>query len=188
MTSALRKIVAGPAAGLGRFLATRADNPYYRGPVTDHFDGRRFFSPGQPQDNGLTELLRWQFGGGRAPWPAAFPSPFRDKPPARVERLRVALVGHACMLIQVAGLNLLTDPVYAERASPLSFVGPKRVNAPGIAFDDLPPIDAVLITHNHYDHLDTATVTRLWRRDRPRILAPLGNDTIIRAADPDLAV
>ncbi|HEY8380840.1 MAG TPA: MBL fold metallo-hydrolase [Microvirga sp.] len=188
----LLKAIGLPAAailGIGGYVtAARATNRYYQGPVSDHFDGVRFFSPGQPQDRGLTELLRWQFGGGRKDWPGQFPSPFRDKPPAQVEGLRVALVGHATLLIQVAGLNILTDPVFVERASPVSFAGPTRVNPPGIAFDDLPKIDAVLITHNHYDHLDVATVARLWRRDRPRIVAPLGNDTIIQDEDPGILV
>jgi L-ascorbate metabolism protein UlaG (beta-lactamase superfamily) len=98
------------------------------------------------------------------------------------------MVGHASLLIQTAGLNILVDPVFAERASPVSFAGPKRVNPPGVAFDDLPPIDAVLVTHNHYDHLDTATIARLWERFRPRIVAPLGNDAIIKAVDPAIQV
>ena len=76
---------------------------------------------------------------------------------------------------------MLIDPVWAERASPFSFVGPKRVNAPGIAFDDLPKIDAVLVTHNHYDHMDVETIGRLWQRFRPRIVTPLGNDAILKA-------
>ena len=114
--------------------AARAKNRYYEGPVSDHFDGVRFFSPGQPQDKGLLELARWQLGGGRKDWPESFPSPFRDKPPAEVQGLRTALIGHASFLIQVAGLNILTDPVFSERASPVSFAGPKRVNPPGIAF------------------------------------------------------
>src|SRR5918993_5348326 len=177
------------AAGtFGWITAARASNPYYDGPVSDHFDGVRFFSPGQPQDKGLTELLRWQLGGGRKDWPEGFPSPFRDKPPASVEGLRVALIGHASFLIQVAGLNILTDPVFADRASPVSFAGPKRVNAPGIAFDDLPPIHAVLITHNHYDHLDLDTLGRLWQRHRPKFVAPLGNDAVIRAEHPEIPV
>jgi L-ascorbate metabolism protein UlaG (beta-lactamase superfamily) len=67
-------------------------------------------------------------------------------------------------------------------------VGPRRVNTPGVAFDDLPPIDAVLVTHNHYDHLDGATLARLWRRFRPRIIAPLGNDVVIRRYDPAIQV
>lgn len=95
--------------------------------------------------------------------------------------LRVSYVGHATVLLQVAGLNILTDPVWSERASPLSFVGPKRVLEPGVAFADLPPIDLVLISHNHYDHLDTVTLARLWRRDRPLIVAPLGNLAAMRA-------
>jgi L-ascorbate metabolism protein UlaG (beta-lactamase superfamily) len=182
--------IPGMAAlgGLGVLAAARSRNPYYQGPTTDHFDGLRFFMPGQPQDKGLLELLRWQLGGGRKEWPEAYPSPFRDRPPARVDGLRVALVGHATLLIQVAGLNILTDPHWSERASPLSFAGPKRVNPPGIAFEDLPPVDVVLITHNHYDHLDLPTITQLWERHRPRIVAPLGNDAIIRAEDERIAV
>ena len=76
-----------------------------------------------------------------SPWPASFPSPFPpDRPPASVDgdRLRIVYVGHASFLVQTRGMNILIDPVWAERASPLSFVGPKRANRPGIAFDDLP--------------------------------------------------
>jgi L-ascorbate metabolism protein UlaG (beta-lactamase superfamily) len=179
---------AAATLGIGGVIAARSRNRYYQGPVSDHFDGVQFFSPGQPQDKGLIELARWQIGGGRTDWPEQFPSPFRDKPPAAVDGLRAALIGHASWLIQVAGLNVLTDPVFADRVSPVSFAGPKRVNPPGIAFDDLPPIHAVLVTHNHYDHLDLDAVGRLWQRHRPRIVAPLGNDAIIRAAHPDIAV
>ena len=173
---------------LGWMNAARAKNRYYEGPVSDHFDGVRFFSPGQPQDKGFLELARWQLGGGRKDWPDSFPSPFRDKPPAEVQGLRTALIGHASFLIQVAGLNILTDPVFSERASPVSFAGPKRVNPPGIAFEDLPPIHAVLITHNHYDHLDARDAWDALAAHRPSIVAPLGNDAIIRAEHPDIAV
>lgn len=75
--------------------------------------------------------------------------------------LRISYVGHASMLIQTAGLNILLDPVWSNRASPFRFVGPKRVNDPGITFSDLPPIDVVLVSHGHYDHLDVATLSRL---------------------------
>src|SRR4051794_29795596 len=177
------------ASGLfGWMGAARAANRYYQGPATDHFDRVRFFTPSQPQDKGLAELLRWQIGGGRKDWPETYPSPFQDKPPAEVGDLRSALIGHASFLIQVAGLNILTDPVFSERASPVSFSGPKRVNPPGIAFEDLPPIHAVLITHNHYDHLDLDALGRLWQRHRPRMVAPLGNDAIIRAEHPEIPV
>jgi L-ascorbate metabolism protein UlaG (beta-lactamase superfamily) len=182
-------VPAVAATGLaGWMTAARSKNRYYQGPVTDHFDGVRFFMPNQPQDKGFVELMRWQLGGGRKDWPESYPSSFRDTPPAEVRDLRVTLIGHASFLIQVAGLNILTDPVYSDRASPFTFAGPRRVNPPGIAFDSLPPIHAVLITHNHYDHLDLATIGRLWQRDRPRIVAPLGNDAVIRAEHPEIAV
>ena len=117
------------------------------------------------------------------------PSPFlADRPPSRFGGLRVVLIGHASYLFQVAGRNILVDPVFSKRASPFRFVGPKRANPPGIAFEDLPPIDAVLITHNHYDHLDGPTMKRLWQRHQPLIVAPLGNDTILRGYDETMHV
>jgi L-ascorbate metabolism protein UlaG (beta-lactamase superfamily) len=178
---------AAVAAAGGAFAMSRpSGNPYYSGPVTDHFDGTRFFAPGRERlpDKGRADLLKWQLSGGRTAWPASLPSPFRDRPPARHAGLRVALVGHASVLVQIAGTNLLVDPVWSERASPFSFVGPQRINAPGIAFEDLPPIDAVLVTHNHYDHMDAATLSRLARAHRCRFIVPLGNDAILAKADP----
>src|SRR3546814_1116659 len=77
------------------------------------------------------------------------------------------MVGHATVLIQAAGCNILTDPVWSDRASPVAFAGPRRVTAPGVAFEDLPRIDAVLVSHCHYDHLDLGTLARLHARDRP---------------------
>ncbi|MDE2579038.1 MAG: MBL fold metallo-hydrolase [Hyphomicrobiales bacterium] len=165
-------------------------NPYYSGPVSDHFDGTRFFISGHTNDKSRADLLKWRMETReRAIWPKSWPSPFSDAPPQRVEgaQLRVSYIGHASFLIQTQGLNFLIDPVWSERASPLSFVGPRRVNAPGVAFDKLPPIDAVLVTHNHYDHLDMATLRRLVARNAP-IVTPLGNDTIIRRAIPQARV
>jgi L-ascorbate metabolism protein UlaG (beta-lactamase superfamily) len=163
-------------------------NRYYSGPVSDHFDGTRFFLSDGPRERGLADVLRWRLGERRASWPKSFPSPFADRPPARVEggALRVVPIGHASFLIQTRRLNLLVDPVYARRASPLQWIGPARVNEPGIAFDDLPPVDVVLVSHNHYDHLDLATLSALHSKHRPRILTPLGNDAILAAHDRDL--
>ena len=170
---------------------TRRPNPYYAGPPSDHFDGKIFFNPNGLPPGGFRDLLRWQTGGGRAKWPASWPSPHPPaRPAARIEdsRLRLTIVGHSTLLIQTSGLNILTDPVWSERASPLSFAGPKRVNPPGIAFDDLPPIDVVLVSHNHYDHLDLATLKRLQVRHEPLFVTPLGNDTLIRAAAPEARI
>lgn len=163
-------------------------NPYYDGPPSDHFDGTRFFNHDQPStDRSLADVLRWRWGERRAPWPASVPiDPARPDP--RSEHLRITMVGHATLLIQVAGVNLLTDPVWSDRASPVSFAGPKRVTVPGVAFADVPPIDAVLLSHNHYDHLDIATLRRLHARDRPIMVMPLGNDAIVRRAIPDARI
>jgi N-acyl-phosphatidylethanolamine-hydrolysing phospholipase D len=86
----------------------------------------------------------------------------------------VTWVGHSTLLVQLDGVNLLTDPQWSERASPVRFAGPKRMTPPGLHFEDLPHIDLVLISHDHYDHLDVATVRRLAREHRPRFLVPLG--------------
>jgi len=161
-----------------------ARNRYYQGPTTDHFDGVRFFNPGQPStDRGLTAMLRWKLAGGAAKWPVSVPvTP--AKPEARVAGLRIIMVGHASLLIQAAGRNILTDPVWSERASPFAFAGPRRVTAPGIAFEDLPPIDVVLLSHAHYDHLDLDTLRRLHAAHDPLMVMPLGNDAVVRAAVP----
>ncbi|MDK9706669.1 MAG: MBL fold metallo-hydrolase [Desulforhopalus sp.] len=170
------------------FLLAGCAGPY-QGPVSDHFDGRRFFNPGKPMDKGLGAFLKWRMTSEQQYWPKYSELAAYDRPPARVygEDLRVSWVGHATVLIQVEGLNILTDPVWAERVSPVSWAGPTRVHPPGIAFDDLPPIDLVLISHNHYDHLDLPTLARLSERDRPRILVPLGNDKLLAGQVPAIA-
>ncbi|MGL4241860.1 MAG: MBL fold metallo-hydrolase [Beijerinckiaceae bacterium] len=181
--------IAATGGGTAYAMLRTPTNPYYRGPQSDHFDGLKFFSPGRANfaDKSRMDLLRWQLGGGRERWPSAFPSSFADRPPARVDAgMRVTLVGHASYLIQTGGLNLLMDPVWSDRASPVSFAGPRRVNAPGVALVDLPRIDAVLLTHNHYDHMDVATLSALAKQFRPRIVTPLGNDVILANADPAL--
>jgi L-ascorbate metabolism protein UlaG (beta-lactamase superfamily) len=159
----------------------------YSGPVSDHFDGARFFDPDGVPPKSLRHVVRWQFGRGRkrATWPDWAPSPHADTPPARVEgeKVRLSFVGHVSWLIQTAGLNILIDPVWSERASPLSFAGPKRRNDPGIAFEALPKIDVVLVSHGHYDHLDAPTLSKLAASFAPRIITPLGNDTAMRRAN-----
>jgi L-ascorbate metabolism protein UlaG (beta-lactamase superfamily) len=168
-------------------MTPRPDRPDSR-PVSDHFDGERFFDPDGAPPKPLSDVLRWQFGGGRkrARWPRWAPSPHVDTPPARVdgERVRLSFVGHASWLIQTAGLNILVDPVWSLRVSPVRFAGPRRHNDPGIAFAALPPIDVVLVSHGHYDHLDVATLKKLAARFAPRMVTPLGNDVTMRKADP----
>ncbi len=164
-------------------------NGYYRGPVSDHFDGSRFDNPWEPMPNRFGDFLKWRLTADRGYWPehvAVEPT----IPPERVmgEELRVTYVGHATVLLQTRGVNILTDPIWSDRASPFSFAGPKRVAAPGVRFEELPPIDLVLVSHNHYDHLDLPTLKRLHQAFNPLVLTPLGNDVTIRSAVPDMRV
>jgi L-ascorbate metabolism protein UlaG (beta-lactamase superfamily) len=158
------------------------------GAGSDHFDGERFFDPDGVPPKSLRDVLRWQFGRDRQrqPWPKWAGSPHSDKPPRRVDgrNVRLSFVGHVSWLIQTSGLNILVDPVWSMRASPVRWAGPKRVNDPGIAFDALPPIDAVLVSHGHYDHLDVATLSKLAANFSPRVITPLGNDVAMRSASP----
>lgn len=167
-------VVGGTTAAAVRM----GKNRYYEGPVSGHFDGVRFFNPDGSPPKGFRDLLKWRMGDAPAEWPSEVPV-VTVRPARRVEDLTITMVGHATMLIQMQGLNILTDPVWSDRASPVSFAGPKRVTVPGISFEDLPPIDLVLLSHCHYDHMDLATLTRLKAEHDPLVITPLGNDTII---------
>jgi len=155
--------------------------PRYRGPVSDHFDGRRFFNP-VAGEHGEGSFLKWQVTRENGYWRDWVEAPPGDPPPGRVEggRMRITFINHSTLLIQFDDLNILTDPIWSERCSPVAGVGPRRHRAPGIRFRDLPPIDVVLISHNHYDHLDLPTLHALRKRYRPRIITPLGNDSFMR--------
>jgi L-ascorbate metabolism protein UlaG (beta-lactamase superfamily) len=183
-------LFAGTAAAIGVPSVWMSRMKTYDGPVSDHFDGLNFFDPDGVPPKSLGEVLRWQFGGGRnrAEWPEWAPSPYADTPPSRVDggKVRLSFVGHASWLIQTSGLNILIDPVWSMRASPFSFAGPKRHNDPGVAFDALPPIDVVLVSHGHYDHLDLTTLSRLSAKFSPRVVTPLGNDVTMRSVDSSI--
>jgi L-ascorbate metabolism protein UlaG (beta-lactamase superfamily) len=159
------------------------DRIYYRGPVSGHYDGAHFFNPAAPPPPAVNSgrFLNRMIGRERTPWPARV-AVRQAMPPRRVEgsAMLVTWIGHATVLVQTRGLNILTDPIWSERASPFAFAGPQRVRAAGVRFEDLPRIDLVLISHNHYDHMDLPTLRRLWARDRPVIVTSLGNDAILR--------
>lgn len=192
LTAALLFIVV--AVGLAITIVPHfLDRVYYRGPRTGHFDGQRFHNPDGDDDDtrdlpggGSRATFIWnQMTGrdGRPAWPGSV-AVTPGHPPARVEgdRLVVTWIGHATVLIQTRGLNILTDPIWSERTGPQVGpfrLGPRRVTQPGVPFDDLPKIDAVLVSHGHYDHMDRVTLQRLWRRDRPRVVTSLGNDAIL---------
>ena len=145
-------------------------------PFPKHFDGRRFFNPNAPQAHGFFDALRWKLTSRPEPSPRFVLDVEPSRPPSGVEgdELRATLVNHSTMLLQVEGVNVLTDPIWAERASPFSSLGPRRRRAPGVRFDDLPRVDIVLLSHNHYDHLDLATLLRLADRGQSQFIVPMG--------------
>ena len=95
--------------------------------------------------------------------------------------LSVTFIGHATFLIQTAACNILTDPIYSERAGPLNLLGPRRVRRPAVSFEQLPHISVVLLSHNHYDHCDLPTLRRIARRLNPIVITPLGNAPLVRS-------
>lgn len=165
---------------------------YYDGPVSDHFNGKIFSNYTENNDHGIIDLLKWRLLKKRAAWPEHRNNKSEDIPPLIVngDDIRVSMIGHASVLIQTQGLNFITDPVYSERASPFDFVGPKRVLPPGVKFENLPKIDTILLSHNHYDHMDITTLKRIVERDKALIITPLGNDVILRrhGINADIAV
>lgn len=153
--------------------------PGYFGPTSDHFNGTTFTNLSHVEDKGFIDVLKWSINREEGEWTELSERDvaFGEKPAARVmNSLAITYVNHATFLIQSGGLNILTDPVWSERVSPLSFAGPKRMRPPGIRFEDLPEIDLVILSHNHYDHLDIETLKKLNDLYSPEFITPLGVD------------
>ena len=156
-------------------LTVSACTPRYKGPLTDHFNGKKFVNPGMPE---RTEggLLKWLLHRDKGPWPEQPDAFVGARPATRIQgdSLVLTFVNHSTFLIQTSGLNILTDPVWSERVGPTSWLGVKRKRPPGLRFEELPPIDVVLLSHNHYDHLDLPTLKKLVRAFNPLFITPLG--------------
>jgi L-ascorbate metabolism protein UlaG (beta-lactamase superfamily) len=169
----------GLATGAYATRRSLRGGPGHRGAPSDHFDGEAFrnLDPAASAGKSFGEFLRWQRTSRATPWPTWVENIATPQLPRRLGARELALtfVNHITFLLQFRGLNLLSDPVYSERASPVPWSGPKRVRAPGLAFDALPRIDVVLVSHNHYDHLDLDTLQRLEWAHRPLVLTGLGN-------------
>lgn len=188
-------IVAAPLAAVApRFL----DRNYFTGEAA-HFDGAHFANPDEGQGewagdptNAATSrtgfagpagfLVRWLTSNyDRAVWPEkipAFQAKPRALPPLKPGEMRATWVGHATVLVETPGFTMLTDPIWSDTAGPFG-LGPQRFAQPGIALDDLPKIDLIVVSHNHYDHMDVTTLKTLWDRDKPLIVTAPGNDAIL---------
>ena len=148
---------------------------------SDHFDGRRFVNPSGTAGQPFTAVPRMLLEP-RTPWPARVDEPPRRPPPLDGASAVVTFIGHATFLIQTAVGNVLTDPMYSQRAGPLNVLGPRRVRQPAVRFADLPAISTVLLSHNHYDHCDRRTLAMLAERFDPNVVTPLGNGALVRSA------
>ncbi|MEA2416390.1 MAG: hypothetical protein QOI58_3047 [Thermoanaerobaculia bacterium] len=179
----MRRTAKAAAITIGSVIAAAAieriffASPRWRGAASDHFDGERFHNRERKSET-KRSVLKWQLTRVPGEWPEHPEATYGPPPHERVDggRLRVTFINHSTTLIQMDGVNILTDPVWSERVSPVSFAGPRRHRAPGIRFEDLPPVDLVLVSHNHYDHMDMATLRRI---DAP-IVTPLGNSALLR--------
>lgn len=172
----LAVVAAIPVTGIliGRAISA----PRYQGAVSDHFDGKQFFNPSGHNASGFKEVVKWQSDQKREkkPWTIVQNPSFGDKPTPSVSdgELRVTYIGHSTVLIQMDGINILTDPVWYERTSPVQWAGPKRVRPAGIKMEDLPPIHLILQSHNHWDHLDIVNLPKIYARNKPLIITSLG--------------
>ncbi|MFK8021281.1 MAG: MBL fold metallo-hydrolase [Pseudomonadales bacterium] len=149
---------------------------------SDHFDGERFHNHSPDyKDKSFGDLLKWVFNREKVgSWTYQPLADSLTPPPARVnEGIQLTFVNHATLLIQVDGLNILTDPIWSKRCSPIPFAGPARYHPPGVPFESLPPIDLVLLSHNHYDHFDRPTLKRLNKDHSPLFVAGLGNESLL---------
>lgn len=161
---------------LDLFLQLFFSKPY-QGQRSDHFNGRRFFNPHVPRRRFL-DFLTWTITRTPRPWPKEVPQKTKYMPPPlkydHAGHMLVTFINHSTVLIQWDGKNILTDPVWSERCSPFKHIGPKRVHQPGVTLENLPPIDIILLSHNHYDHLDVKTLKIITKKDHPLIITGLG--------------
>lgn len=150
-------------------------------PFSDHFNGKSFFNP-HANARGLREVINWLLNRKVDKWPQRLiqPKSIEQKQVAQ-DALKVTFINHSTVLIQWDELNILTDPIWSERASPFSFLGPKRVHCPGVRLEDLPPINLVLISHNHYDHLDIKTLKQLEKIHHPHFITSYGNRSFLQS-------
>jgi L-ascorbate metabolism protein UlaG (beta-lactamase superfamily) len=153
-------------------------------PASDHFDGRCFFNPYAPGGKTAEDIRRWR----RTRRPAAWPRHIVDTPmppprPVGPDRIAVTFIGHSSFLIQIGGRCVLVDPIWSERCSPVAFAGPRRARRPGQRLEALPAVDLLLVSHNHYDHLDLPTLRKVWKRWAPPTATGLGNARHLTKAD-----
>ncbi len=155
---------------------------YHQAGLNLQYDGERYHLPAHKAVKSAGDLLKWQTSGNKQKWPEWIDNEAHPHPLQRVngDDVSVTWIGHATVLIQTGGVNILTDPFFSMRASPVQFAGPKRVRSPGVALEDLPPLDLILLSHNHYDHMDLPALRKLDKHHSAPIITPYGNACIVK--------
>lgn len=155
----------------------------YQGPKSDHFDGSRFFMPEGPNNaKGLLSVLKWRMTADRKTWPEWIENTRQNdfSRPPQVGEHQVHFVNHATIYVRTSQGAFVTDPQWSLRASPFQWAGPKRARPPGAELESLPRVDFVLVSHNHYDHLDEGSLRRLRAKFDPEFFVGLGDGEILR--------
>ena len=162
---------------IGGLLST----PPHTGPRSSNFNGRRFINPSGVPAKGFDSVATYATKRVPDKWPKDLDQSVRQTPltQPQSDQIQYTFVNHSTFLIQHKGQNILTDPIWSKRCSPFQFMGPKRQRPPGLPFEMLPKIDIVLLSHNHYDHMDKQTIKRLAKRDNPTFIVSLGNKVTI---------
>ena len=161
---------------IGRYRQRFFTSARHFGPVsTSLFDGKKFINT-VPTTNWSAHVMKWLLNRKGTPWPKWIDGPLGETPPERVygTDLSVSFINHSTVLIQTGGLNILTDPVWSARVGPFPWLGAQRVRDPGLSIDQIPKLDVILVSHDHYDHLDMPTIKKFLDRDAPRLLTGLG--------------
>lgn len=151
-------------------------------PESDHYDGERFYHAGLKSDKSFFTVLKWSVTRPEADYPEWIENKFKPELPKELPAGKTAatFINHASFLLQTKNFNFLTDPLWAARTSPVTFIGPKRFRAPGIKIEELPQINFVVVSHNHYDHMDLQALEDLHNKFKPIFIMPLGNARYLR--------
>jgi L-ascorbate metabolism protein UlaG (beta-lactamase superfamily) len=157
-------------------VCCKSSKNMYSGEISNHYNGKKFINTNGDEGNGFKEVFKFLRTRKKGKWIKNYETYTRD---TLIENnysdaINLFFVNHSTFLIQFDNLNILTDPIWSKRCSPSQLIGPERHRPPGITFESLPKIDLVLISHNHYDHLDKKTINRLQAEHKPQFIVPLG--------------
>lgn len=149
-----------------------------------NFDGKKFFHSWPQAKKDFVALFKWLASRKPKKWPKKIDNNFRPlfSPDLSETDIELTFINHATVYIRHSGISFITDPHWGLRASPVSFAGPQRVCEAGAKIEELPALDFVFVSHNHYDHLDLPSLKRLNELYHPQFLIPVGDAALMKKA------